>query len=52
MINLELYQNAPSKASQVQSPSPGPHQEFTEAMTELSITVSLLSISAFLIRLS
>lgn len=52
MINLELYQNAPSKASQVQSPSPGPHQEFIEAMTELSITVSLLSISAFLIRLS
>lgn len=52
VINLELYQNAPSKASQVQSPSPGPHQEFIEAMTELSITVSLLSISAFLIRLS
>lgn len=52
VINLELYQNSPSKASQVQSPSPGPHQEFIEAMTELSITVSLLSISAFLIRLS
>lgn len=51
-LTLNCTKMLPVRLLRFSPPPPSPHQEFIEAMTELSITVSLLSISAFLIRLS